>query len=238
MIEVLTPVAALVAGLAGSAHCVLMCGGIAGALGLGSSAGQACAGGSLRYPILYNLGRVTSYTAAGAVAGMLGGGTLALAGLPRLHGAFAVLAAVVVVVAGLRVAAGARHLGWLDRAGARIWRRIAPLTRGLFPVTTPARAYGVGLAWGWLPCGMVYAALAAAAFAGGPARGAAAMLAFGLGTLPVLLAAGLGAARLRAWLARRSARLAASALILAAGVFGMVQASGLAEGVRRGLACL
>ena len=218
MIEVLTPVAALVAGLAGSAHCVLMCGGIAGALGLGSSAGQACAGGALRYPILYNLGRVTSYSAAGAVAGMVGGGTLALAGLPALHRAFAVLAAVVVVAAGLKAAAGARQLDWLDRAGARIWRRVAPMTRGLFPVTTPARAYVVGLAWGWLPCGMAYAMLTAAMLSADPARGAALMAMFGLGTLPAMLALGSGTARLLGPRLRRAGGALLVVLGLASGL--------------------
>jgi hypothetical protein len=229
MIDVLTPVAALVAGLAGSAHCVLMCGGIASALGLGTHAGQACAGNALRYPILYNFGRLTSYTAAGAAAGALGGGALALAGLARLHTAFAVLAAVVVTVAGLRAAAGARHFGWLDRAGAQAWQRIAPLTRGLFPVTTPVRAYGVGLAWGWLPCGMAYAMLTAAMLSADVARGAALMAMFGLGTLPAMLALGGGAARLLGPRLRRAGGVLLVTLGLASG-FAALHEGTLHEG--------
>jgi sulfite exporter TauE/SafE len=196
MMEALPQVAALVAGLLGSAHCVLMCGGIASALGLGTQASGACSGGSLRFPALYNLGRIVSYTVAGGIAGALGGGTLALAGLPELGRAFAVLAALIIVIVGLRLAAGGRHFGWLDRAGAAAWRHIAPLTRGLFPVTTPARAFGVGLAWGWLPCGMSYAMLTAALFTGGTLEGSALMAMFGIGTLPAMLTLSTGAATL------------------------------------------
>jgi hypothetical protein len=97
----------------------------------------------------------------------------------------------------------------------------------------PARslpgAYAAGLAWGWLPCAMVYAALAAAGFSGGAARGAAAMAVFGLGTLPFLLAAGWLASRLRAW------RRAAGALVIGFGGLGLAHAGGLGEAIHRGL---
>jgi sulfite exporter TauE/SafE len=203
MIEPLTPVAALIAGLVGSGHCILMCGGIAGALELSARQGGACAGGALRYPCLYNLGRIASYAAAGAIAGGLGGAALALANLPRARIIFALLAALVVIVMGLRLAAGLRQFGALDRAGAAAWRRIAPLTKGLFPVNTPARAFGVGLAWGWLPCGMAYAMLAAAWLSGTAISGAAIMAMFGLGTLPAMLALGGSTARLLGTATRR-----------------------------------
>jgi sulfite exporter TauE/SafE len=196
MMEAFPAVAALVAGLLGSTHCVLMCGGIAGALGLGAPAGGACNSQALRFPVLYNLGRIASYTLAGGIAGAIGGGTLAIAGLPQFGRAFAALAALIIVVVGLRLATGGRHFGWFDRAGARAWKRIAPLTRGLFPVTTPSRAFGVGLAWGWLPCGISYAMLTAALLTGSALEGSALMAMFGIGTLPAMLALSGGAATL------------------------------------------
>jgi hypothetical protein len=217
MIESFPAVAALVAGLLGSGHCVLMCGGIAGALGLGAQGGAACAGRSLRFPVLYNVGRVTSYAVAGGIAGALGGGALALAGLPQLRIVFAVLAALVVTVVGLRLASGARHFGWLDRVGAAAWRRIAPLTRPLFPITTPARAFGAGLAWGWLPCGMAYAMLTAAWLSGGAFKGATLMAMFGIGTLPAMLALSSGAANLLRPATRRLGGAALVVLGLASG---------------------
>ena len=217
MMEAFPLVAALVAGLLGSAHCVLMCGGIAGALGLGAQAGGACGGGSLHFPALYNFGRVTSYAIAGGIAGALGGGTLAIAALPQLGRMFAVLAALIIVCVGLRLATGGRHFGWLDRAGAAAWRRIAPLTRGLFPVTTPARAFGVGLAWGWLPCGMSYAMLTAALLTGSALHGGALMAMFGIGTLPAMLTLSGGAATLLRPATRRLGGAALVVLGLASG---------------------
>ncbi len=211
MNEIATPLAALVAGLVGSGHCVLMCGGIAGALGYG---GAACAGQTLRYPLLYNLGRITSYAAAGAAVGGAGGGLLALLGAPWLRAFFTTLAALVIVVAGVKLAFGSRAFGGLDRLGAAAWRRIAPATRGLFPVTTPERAFAVGLAWGWLPCGMAYAMLAAAALSGGALPGALVMAMFGLGTLPAMIALGTGAAGLLGPRTRRAGGVVLVLLVL------------------------
>ena len=79
---------------------------------------------------------------------------------------------------------------------------------------------------------------AAAAFAGSPARGAAAMLAFGLGTLPNLLAIGVAAARLRGWAAHRAVRVAAGALVLGFGTYGLARAGGLTESLQREWFCL
>jgi hypothetical protein len=98
--------------------------------------------------------------------------------------------------------------------------------------------FAAGLLWGWLPCGLVYAALLAAAMAGDPARGALAMLAFGLGTLPWLLAAGVGAARLRDWMRVRAVRLATGGALVGAGAWGAAHASGLAETLQQSLLCL
>jgi hypothetical protein len=144
------------------------------------------------------------------------------------------------VLVGLYLAGADRLLAPLEALGRPLWRRLQPLAARLLrarPEPTArmlARSYSAGLAWGWLPCAMVYAALAAAAFAGGPAAGALAMVAFGLGTLPFLLGAGWLAARLRDW------RRAAGAAVLGFGVYGLAHASAEAvgDGVRRMLLCL
>lgn len=203
-------VAALIAGLLGGAHCALMCGGIAGALGLSSAAAAARAGRPLLYPLLYNAGRVASYTLAGAIAGGFSGAAMSVAGLPLLRPVFAALAAALVILVGLRLVAGARHFAWLDGLGLAVWRRIAPLTRPLFPIRTPARAFAAGTIWGWLPCGMAYAMLTTAWLTADALDGALLMLLFGLGTLPALLALGAGTARL---LRPATQRLGGAALI-------------------------
>jgi sulfite exporter TauE/SafE len=128
-------------------------------------------------------------------------------------------------------------LSRLESLGAPLWRRLQPLASRVTAGSGTARAYAAGLVWGWLPCGLVYAALLAASFAGSAARGAVAMAAFGAGTLPFLLAAGLAAARLGPLLRRRGVRLAAGSGLLAFGAWGLAHAEGIADGIRRGLLC-
>jgi len=234
--------AMFVAGLASGVHCFGMCGGIVAAFGARRTIPLRAAGAAPRPGIArqlaFNAGRITSYAAGGALAGFAGEAAIYMAGALPAQTVLYVLANLMLVLAGLYLAGAGWILRRLETLGAPLWRRLQPFAGRMLGASTPAQVYAAGLAWGWLPCGLVYGALAAAAFAGSPGAGAAAMLAFGLGTLPNLLAAGLAAERLRGWLAHRTARLAAGALVLGFGVFGLAQASGIAEGVRRGLLCL
>ena len=228
------PLALFAAGLASGVHCVGMCGGIVSAFDFHKAIPIRTESERHQNPVvrrlLFNAGRITSYAAAGAAAGAIGGAAYA-AGALELQSALAVAVNATLVLVGLYLAGADRLLGALEALGAPLWRRVQPLAARLMPARTPLQSYAAGLAWGWLPCGMVYAALGAAAFAGSPARGALAMAAFGAGTLPFLLAAG--------WLARRLAgwRALAGSLMLGFGVFGLARAAGLAESIRRGLLC-
>ena len=87
-----------------------------------------------------------------------------------------------------------------------------------------AQAFPLGLLWGWLPCGLVYSALVTALASGSAASGALMMLAFGLGTLPNLLLAGLLAARLKAYAAKPAVRLIAGLVVLGFGLRGLFMA--------------
>ena len=100
--------------------------------------------------------------------------------------------------------------------------KLAPAARGLLPVTSFPRALGLGLLWGWLPCGLVYSVLLLAATSERAADGSLVMLAFGLGTLPAMLATGLGAARLSQLMQRRGARLGLGLLIVILGLITLV----------------
>lgn len=188
----LTWATAFLAGLLGSSHCALMCGGIATALG-------TAPGGRGRI-ILYQFGRIASYSIAGACAGALGaaaGFAFAISGWSEV---LRLATAVMVMVIGLDIAlSGSGRARWLrapERWGAQLWRRLAPLARGR-PQAPPAlRALGVGFLWGWLPCGLVYSVLLAAAVSGGALSGAATMVAFGLGTVPAMAGFGFLGARL------------------------------------------
>jgi len=221
--------AAFTLALVGGLHCAGMCGGIVGALQLNRprevSAARLAAG--------YHSGRLASYTLAGLLAGVLGAALYAADVMP-------VQAALLAVGGVMLLAIGASMFGrnaWLKRiepAGAWLWHFISPLARRVYPPRTGWQALAAGLAWGWIPCGMVYAALPLALVAGGPLQGALVMLAFGLGTLPNMLAVDVavhgigragqaGAARSLAWV-----RPLAGAAIIVFGISGLAHAARVA----------
>jgi sulfite exporter TauE/SafE len=236
------PLTMLVAGFASGIHCLGMCGGIVSAFSARRVISLRDAARTMKpeWPrqLVFNAGRIASYTAAGAVVGGIGGLGAWVAGTLAAQTVLFVVANAMVVLVGLYLAGAGSALLKLEAVGAPLWRRLQPLAARLLPADTLPQLFTAGTLWGSLPCGLVYGALGAAAFAGSPGRGALVMLAFGLGTLPNLLAAGLAAGRLRALAARRRVRIAAGGLVLGFGVFGLAHASGLAEGIRRGLLCL
>ncbi len=203
---------ALIVGLVGGVHCVGMCGGIVSTLSIslpGESRRRASA--MLPYQMAYNLGRISSYVAAGALMGGLG--TLLVQWMP-LYVAQRVLlmfAGIFMILLGLYIGGWWMLLNRVEQAGGGLWRRIEPLGRKLLPVSSPLRALGVGLVWGWVPCGLVYSMLINAVSTGSALKGAGVMLAFAAGTLPNLIIMGLltGAAAhlLQAPLTRRLAGL-------------------------------
>ena len=219
-------------GLASGVHCAGMCGGIVVAF---SARQQPLLPGRtiLRRQAAFNAGRITSYAAAGALAG---GAAHLLSALP-LQAALYVAANVLLMLVGLQLAGWSAPARAIEALGAPLWRRLQPLAVRLTPGKTLAQAYSAGAVWGWLPCGLVYGALAAAAASGDAARGALGMAAFGLGTLPWLLAAGLAAARLRVWLSARAFRLAAGFLVLGFGAWGLARAAAISETVRAVILC-
>jgi sulfite exporter TauE/SafE len=224
-----------VVGLAGSVHCAAMCGGIAGALSLAPARARAFpvpvatvtrTGASLRHAASYNLGRIGSYMLAGALAGGAAGGASAFAGLPALQAGGFWLANLMLVALGLYLMEVWRGLALLEQAGNVIWRRVQPLLARVGPPATPGRMVAAGFLWGFLPCGMVYSALVTAMLSGSAASGAAAMFAFGLGTLPMMLALGTAGASLRGFLRLRLVRIASGAVVLAFGLIGLARAAG------------
>ena len=205
-------------GLASGVHCAGMCGGIVTAFSVSVNQGQSPISFRL---IFFNAGRISSYAFAGAIAGAIGALGWYASGA---QAALSVVASVVLGLVGLHLAGLRGPMLLLERFGVPLWRRIQPFAVSFSRKQDIVSAYAAGLAWGWLPCGLVYGALTAAAFAGGPEKGAVAMLAYGLGTAPWLLAAGLAAARLRAWLAKKPVRLAVGGTVLGFGVWGLAHA--------------
>lgn len=223
-------------GLAGSVHCIGMCGGIVGALSLGAGtparpvisiavarpAWPTGAQTNALRVLAYNGGRIGSYMLAGGIAGgIAGAGMLKIATL-QVAGYW--LANLMLVALGLYLMDAWRGLARLEAAGNIVWRRVRPLLKPLMPMDTPLKALAVGGLWGWVPCGMVYSALLTAMLQGSALHGAAAMGAFGLGTLPMLFGMGLLGTRLRAQLQRRPVRIASGVLVLGFGVLGLLRA--------------
>lgn len=208
--------AAFVAGIAGSGHCIGMCGGIAGALAMRSR--DAGAGARIGTALAYNLSRITSYAVAGAIAGFLGSTLLRAANVAPLSLAFRVLAGLVMLAAAGKLLFGWRLLDPIESAGSGLWRRVAPWAGKQGRAGGIGGAIGLGLAWGWLPCGMTYSMLLLAATTASAATGAGVMLAFGLGTLPSMVTATVAFDRIARGLAQRaSLRRIAGVLLLAFG---------------------
>ena len=244
--------AALLVGVAGGVHCVGMCGGFVAAVALRSpgvqaastgvavlTAGGRAASGQLPIQLAFNLGRVATYGVIGGAAGAAGSLGLLMEAVFPVQLALRVVASALVILVGLHVAGyGSGVVRGLERAGGGVWRVAQRLGGGYFPPDTAGRALLAGGVWGWLPCGLVYSVLATALVSGSPAHGATIMLAFGLGTLPTLVAAGLLANRLRRALQRPAVRLGAGALVVGLGVASLASAPGLGSQIRAGLLCL
>lgn len=232
----------LVVGLAGSVHCIGMCGGIVGALSTATAApaatparpvipiAVATPASPLSRVLSYNAGRISSYMLAGALAGGLASGAQSLSALAGLQLGFYWLANLMLVALGLYLMNAWQGLAWLEQGGRVLWQAaqpvLAPAMKALMPATRPHQAFVLGALWGWLPCGMVYSVLLTAMLSGSASNGAAVMLAFGLGTLPMLTGLGLIGARLQRALQRRSVRLACGLLVLAFGLLGLYRATG------------
>jgi uncharacterized protein len=202
-------------GLLGGTHCVGMCGGIVGALSLGGGARWSM-------HLAYNAGRIASYVLAGALVGALGAASMGLDDQVPIRVMLYILANLMLIALGLYLIGITRALAFTERAGQHLWRRIQPLTSRFLPARRVSQAFPLGLLWGWLPCGLVYSALATALTTGSPGKGALAMLLFGLGTLPNLLLAGILVTKLNNYVRRPLVRTVSGLLVLGFGVYGLV----------------
>lgn len=200
---------AFLAGMAGSFHCIGMCGGVVAALSLKESGGAFSS--RLWSQLCYNAGRLVTYTLLGALAG-LAGSTLDLMALKSVSRWFLVGANLLVVMIGLSTALGpgTLNLSTLERFGFRFLS--APLKRAL-SADFPLASFPLGLLLGLLPCALVYAPLIAAAGSGSPFLGAATMAALGLGTIPMMLMFGTASSAVSGTL--RSTMLRMTGVVLA-----------------------
>lgn len=178
--------------------------------------------------LAFNTGRIASYMAAGAAAGGLAGGVAGLAHAEPLQKTALLLANLMLLATGLYLMNAWRGLAHIERAGAWLWRGVQPLLRAVLPIDSPLKALAAGALWGWLPCGLVYSMLVNAMLSGGGVNGAAIMLAFGLGTTPLLIATGMSGMALRGVLQRRQVRIACGMVVAGFAVLGLLRVAGMA----------
>lgn len=220
--------AAFVAGLLGGVHCAGMCGGIVGGLA------SASRGPVPPRQLAFNAGRIASYAMAGAAAGAFGSLGPMLGPVLFAQSAMFALANLLMLMLGLYVAGWGRGVLRLERAGAVVWRRIEPLARRCFPIDSLPKALAAGLAWGWVPCGLVYTMLVLSLASASAWGGAAIMAAFGLGTLPTLLAAGFATQRVLAVRRLPWVRQGAGAALMVLAIVGLARLPGLSSALRAG----
>lgn len=227
-------IAVFLIGLLGGTHCVSMCGGIVGALTV-----QMPGDTKRQWPLhlAYNLGRIGTYATMGAALGAVGTAGLLFNDLLPVQLGLYVLANLMLIALGLYLTGFTQLLAPIERAGARVWKAVQPLTRRFLPARSVSQALPLGVLWGFLPCGLVYSVLTTALLTGSPARGAGMMLAFGLGTLPNLMLAGMLFKRFREVTRDNRLRLAAGLIVLSFGAFGLYHAPTLGGQLWVGVVC-
>jgi len=214
MTEPLSFLTALLLGLFGASHCLVMCGGIAAA------AGQADPEHRIRGAVLFNFGRIFSYTIAGLIVGSLG---LWLAELHTQIGTvLRTIAGIMLILMGLYVARFAMWLTRIEQIGKGVWALVQPHAQKRLGRSDPLSQLLLGIMWGWLPCGLIYSTLSWVAANGEPIGGALAMLGFGLGTLPAIFSASLASAFLMKLINRNYVRVIAGTLLIGYGVVTLI----------------
>ena len=201
--------AALLTGLMGGVHCSAMCGGIAAVLSPQSRQN------ALPHALALNLGRIGSYGLAGLLAGTLGSVFVGLFRLPDIALGLRSVMGLLLMLIALRLLFP-RHFAFKVPGSGVLWRGLEK-AKTYLPATGIWRSVGLGAIWGWLPCGLSTSVLLAAWFEASPLHSSLMMLAFGLGTLPLMTAISYSGSRFGLMLTHRGWRTAVALLILLAG---------------------
>lgn len=200
--------AVLLSGLAGSVHCLGMCGSIAASMSLGSGGLR----GALVRQLCWASGRIVTYVFLGVCAAAAGTRLMSLQrDAIRLQSILSIIAGLLLIVQALQAA------GWVRGFRVGSVSGICPartIFSRFFLGGSHSAAFVAGIMTGFLPCGLVYGFLALSASTGHPGRGAIVMLCFGLGTVPILLIAGAGLSFAAVGVRRRLLRVAAVSVLI------------------------
>ncbi len=197
-------------GLFGSMHCIGMCSGFVAMYSLKKPASQP----SLPYHLLYNLGRIMTYSILGGVVGYIGSFFSYIGKLRGVPGAVLLIAGTIMVLMGMNIAGVLGKRGLFESAevtSSGIFRKALHRTLALETVWS---TFLLGLLLGLLPCGLLYPIFMTAAASGGFMTGMLTMVVFGLGTVPAMLSFGFFVTRLRPHVRLAFYRVAAVLIIL------------------------
>ena len=226
---------ALVTGFLGSGHCLGMCGGIVAAFSLAAPGRN----GGLSFHLLYNLGRITTYCGIGLAVGWLGSLMAYTESFTTFSRWLLLVSDLFIIVLGLATAGAFSRLNFLKLEFASPARLLSWPAARLHRLPPAVAALPLGLLFGFLPCGFLYAMAITAAQTASPVKAALAMLTFGLGTAPALFAFGAAAQWLtqqaRAWMLR-----GAGLLVALMGIINLVrhlQLFGIIPGASSGCFC-
>ena len=223
-------------------HCALMCGGIAVAI---ESPVRLVSKRRLAMEQFFmHLGRVSSYTALGAIAGLVGSALWRQDWFPIQRAMFGLAASLLILQSVLIWRRGkpaqSKWEIWLAGKTTAVWQLLTSkiVQRGQNVRITLSGRWLAGMVWGLVPCGLVYGVLPFAFLAGNGWTGALVMLVFGLGTLPNLLLISGFSARLAQSGHRPWARYLASGLMAGTGALGLYHAVTMSDAMLRGGFCL
>ncbi len=169
--------AIFLAGLLGGGHCLGMCGGVVALMAKSP------------FALAYNFGRIAAYILVGALLGALGEVGFLLADSFSYRIILFAFANFLMLAMGVYLLGVPHFIAPFEKMGGVLWRKIAPFAQKFLPPKNFKTAFSIGFLWGFLPCGLLYSAFAAALASASFVKGALLMASFGLGTLPNLIAA-------------------------------------------------
>lgn len=216
MIDIALLTAVFVVGFNGSLHCVGMCGPVVGILGMNTQANTTRK--KLLSALCYNFGRITTYMLLGVIAMIL---SVAMKDLKPVQIVVRYLAGIVMFFVALQLIGFPQFLAFIEKPMSKLSRPISKLTRKFFPIKTLFGSYLAGLAWGLLPCGMVYMAFAMSLGVENPLGAPLVMLFFGLGTLPMMITLSISGNFFGSFFTSPIARKVAGGIILLMTMFYM-----------------
>jgi len=215
---------AFLAGLLGAGHCFGMCGGIASGFGVLSARR-----GAVRSALVFNGARIFSYGLLGAIAALVLGLTGKMLALSQWGQWLRWATAVLIALIGLQFLFRLQILALVEKGGARVWAKLSPVVHRVASAKGFGGRAALGLAWGFLPCGLVYTILLTAASTGEFLQGALVMLTFGAGTLPALMGMTLWAPALSVLLQDQTFRRVIGVALILLAVWSVLMSGGTAS---------